>query len=271
MFCAKYILAQLMIVMSIVPVHAHSVPAVCDGRGVPCAANERFDERSCKCVHVGRTGNYCPEFVTDCAYGLRFSRESCRCVPDDNRGYMLLEKKEPQMETLSNEAAAVREALGKGNAVAALAGLGSLFDGALAQTASAAVPVQAGAVSSRFHTAPSGLERRLGSSTGKRGFTVPALETSGRSARIVKAGSDTDANPLKHDNAVREAGTWGSTGAAAGASTGGVIGAAAGGAAGAIAGAASGHASDRKEKMEKDEKSYQAGKEATERDRRNRK
>lgn len=170
------------------------------------------------------------------------------------------------MKMLSNQAASAQAALGKGNAVGALAGLGSLFDGALAQNASADAVQAGGAGDIRSRSLVLG--RPLGARDGNRGFAVPALEMSGRSARIVKVGNDTDANPIKHDNAVREAGTWGSTGAAGGAATGGVAGAVAGGAAGAIAGAVSGHASDLKEKMERDEKSYQAGKEATERDRR---
>lgn len=271
---AKHILAHMMVALSVVPVHALSVPAVCDGRGVPCAARERFDQRSCMCVHNGGSGNVCPAVVTDCEYGFRFDRESCRCEPEVSRDYRLLEKGELQTEMLSNEAASAQAALSKGNAVAALAGLGSLFDGALAQTASAAVPVQAGGagvVQSSFHAVPLVLGRSAGFQADSRNSVVPAFVPSGGSARIIKVGNDTDANPLRHDNAVREAGTWGAAGAAGGAVTGGAVGAAAAGVSGAVAGAVSGHAADRKEKMEKDEKSYQAGNEATERDRRNRK
>lgn len=145
--------------------------------------------------------------------------------------------------------------------------LNSLFTGSASKAkgsdgdaVSAGAPVEAGDWTSSARLIPNS-----GRKTGPR--EVPSgLMNYAPEARIIKVG-DTDANPLRHDNAQREAGTWGSTGAAGGAATGGVAGAVAGGIAGAVAGAVSGHASDLKEKMERDEKSYQDGKAAAERDR----
>lgn len=264
----KGILAQIMIALSVVPAQALSVPAVCDDRGMECGARERFDRRSCSCVRDEWTSTACPAVIVDCRDGYRFDGRSCRCLPDDARGYGPFRDEASPISGLSDGSSAVQESLGKGDAAAALSRLGSLFDGELVQTASAAVPVQAGA-GPRSRPDPVALGHSFGSRPEKRDFAVPAMERSAGSARLIKVGNDTDANPLRHDNAQREAGTWGAGGAIGG-SIGGAPGAALGGAGGAIAGGLSGHASDIKEKMEKDEKSYQNGKDATERDRRSR-
>ncbi len=164
---------------------------------------------------------------------------------------------------LSRQVGVVSAAVAGGKMDLAAQGLDGLFSGTLPKSASNAAVYTGGGT--QFSAGGYGLKRAGGPREGRRGFAVPAVDSSENAAHLVKIG-DTDANPIRHDNAQREAGTWGSTGAAGGAATGGVVGAVAGGVVGAVAGAISGHASDIKEKMDRDEKSYQDGKAAADRD-----
>lgn len=223
-------------------------------------------------------GNQCPP-----GYRMEFDEYTGRysCLPDhrwpqplplpepqplpkpwEDRGPIMEERE--RLDGMTTGIVGAQASLLKGDVGAASSSLGKLFDGLAKRGASLASPVVGGsaAPSAKFITGPF---TAGGASFSKlEGRAVPAPYLEGRSARIV-AVSDTDANPIQHDNARTGAGVWGGGGAIAGAS-GGAVGVVAGAVGGAIAGAVSGHIDDIKEKMAKDEKTYQEGTAAANRD-----
>lgn len=233
---------------------------VCASIYVECVPGARFSAQTCSCVPESDRGNICP--ALDCGEGQRMNRMTCRCTPDGD------------FHTYEKFGAELRDAVGSSNQGSAGAMLSARFDG-LASAGDAGAPVVAAyAAASSVSGYTGGYSERLSrhvepedvpspneikkplppSGPGK-----PKLQRaifSGNRSRIVLA-TDSDANPKTSDNAI-----VGATAGAIAGSAGGVVGAATGMAAGALAGAHQ----DQQEKARKDEKSYDDGKRAWEKD-----
>lgn len=235
---------------------------VCASIYVDCVPGARFSAQTCSCVPESDPGNICP--ALDCGRGQSMNRMTCRCTPDGDGDFHTYEK----------FGADLRDAVGSGNQGSAGAMLSARFDG-LASAGDTGAPVVAayaaapsvagytGGYSTRLSRhvepgdvpSPDEVKKPLPPPAPGKPKLRRAIFT-GERPRIVLA-TDNDANPKNSDNAI-----VGATAGAIAGSAGGALGAAAGMAAGALAGAHQ----DQQEKARKDEKSYDDGKRAWEKD-----
>lgn len=211
-----------------------------------------------------------PTYI-DCAPGYvpTFDPRTCEdtCVPFDAETPRPLQEERPRTrirrmtERLADPASEAEKSAASGEVGQAAAVLGGLFEGEARRKSSAIPVLSEGGATSAASLQTAALEAYHRPSALPREIPAPLRGADSATADGVMLADNTDANPLRLDNTIRETGTWSAGGATAGAASGNFPGVILGGVGGAASGAASGFANDLKEKQSKDEESYRRGKE----------